>query len=159
MSSYDIELTTGFSYHQNNTEVDAKFVRISGHTMKHIMKIAPIKELVMQALNNMIQGMNSDDLKENQSEKESNEVGNEDGNEDGDNNPEKVDGSAFMTMFMMNCKEGHTLKLIDGMTKLLVSGVAYLDGEVKLQNHHIGQMTPKDFETLCGEYIGNFISS
>jgi hypothetical protein len=146
----DVELDSGFHYHEKDGgEVKAKFIRIAPFAMKHMDYVAPVKEMILQALNRLAEDaqLNEDEVEQAKAKANAKKE------------TEDVDGRGIMTIFMMNCKEGDTGKLFAYMKKLLTSGVAYIDGETKFSGTYIDDITPKDFEKLCGEYIGNFITS
>ena len=141
----DVELKHGFKYHFQNDEVEAKFITISAYTMKHMSMVAPVKEIVMKAMGKLVEGveLTADDV---EAAKAKDDVSN-------------IDSTGLMTVIAMNCGEGDLGKLMTYMEKLLGSGVAYIDGsDVKLNGTWIPSLNPTDFENLCGEYIGNFIT-
>lgn len=141
----DVELKHGFKYHYQNDEVEAKFITISAFTMKQMSMVAPVKEIVMKAMGELVKGVevSASDIEAAKAKDDT----------------ESVDSSGLMTIVAMNCGEGDLGKLFVCMEKLLSSGVAYIDGgDVKLNGTWLPSMNPADFENLCGEYIGNFIT-
>jgi len=143
----DIELKHGFKYHHDNEEVEAKFITISAFTMKQMGMVAPVKEIVMKAMGRLVEGIQ---LSESDVEAAKAKAKKE---------TEKVDADELMAVISMNCGEGDLAKLFAYMQKLLTSGVAYIDAsDTKFTGIHINDLNPEDFENLCGEYIGNFIT-
>ena len=150
----DFELKHGFKYHTKanggNEEVEAKFIKISAFSMKQMDKVAPVKEIVMKALGKLVESIDIS-----AEDAEAAKVAREQAKEEAEN----VDSGEMMTIIAMHCGEGDLLKLHLYMRKLLSCGVAYIDAEVKLIDTWIDKMNPADFDALCGEYIGNFITS
>ena len=150
----DFELKHGFKYHSNSggvrEEVEAKFITISAFNMKQMDKVAPVKEIVMKALGKLIQNIDIS-----AEDAEAAKIARDQAKEDAEN----VDSGELMTIIAMHCEEGDLLKLHLHMRKLLTCGVAYIDAsDVKLTDTWIDLMNPSDFDALCGEYIGNFIT-
>lgn len=147
----DIPLESPIKYHYKNDEVEAKFITLSPFSMKHMDMVAPIREIVTKAISRLVEStsITADDAAQAKAEKEAKQEAGE-----------KVDSSGLMSVIMSNCAEGDLLKLYLHMKKLLTSGVAYIDAsDVKFSGIHVDELDPADFDTLCGEYIGNFIVS
>ena len=47
-------------------------------------------------------------------------------------------------------------KLLDTMADLFVTGVAKVDGDVKITKHMLDSISQEDFENIAGEYYANF---
>ena len=118
--------------------------------MKQMDKVAPVKEIVMKALGKLVSSIDIT-AEDAEAAKEAREQAKEDA--------ENVDSGEMMTIIAMNCGDGDLLKLHLHMRKLLACGVAYIDADVKLNDTWLDLMNPGDFDALCGEYIGNFITS
>lgn len=77
--------------------------------------------------------------------------------------PEKTDDSPVdikgtdVIVLLSRSKEVDLGMVLDVAKKLLTSGVAMMEGEVKLTSYVIDKMTYYDFERLVGEYMANFI--
>ena len=161
MKSVDINLKTGFKYHHQSPgepaqEVTAKFITIRAFSMKEMHHVAPIKEIVMKCYGRAFKDsdITEDDVKEAAEAKSQTSDGISE-----DIDPESIDASQIIAIISMNCDEGDLGKLWVYMSKLLTSGVAYIDSStVKLSGTWINKLDPPDFENLCGEYIGNFIT-
>ena len=148
----DTELGDGFKYHYNKDEVDAKFITISAFTMKQMHLVAPVKEIYMKSLGKLVAGVELTPA-EIEAAKAEAEAKAKAGIE------EDKGHSGIMTIIAMNCQDGDLAKLYGYMKQLLTSGVAYIDAsDVKFNGTYIEMVTPADFEKLCGEYIGNFIT-
>jgi len=140
--SKEIELKHSFKYHYNNDEVEAKFITIAPFTMKQMHHVAPVKEIVMKALSKLAQSVDTSEVEVKAAQKDA----------------EDIDSSGLIMVIAMNCGEGDLGRLYLYMKKLLTSGVAYIDGSEKLTGTYIDDLNPSDFENICGEYIGNFIT-
>ena len=149
----NVDLKHPFKYHAKKegggTEpAEAKFITIKAFTMKHIESIAPLKEIVMKALGAYAKEMefSSEDVEESQENSESDD-------------PAVIESKQMMAIIQMYCGEGDLAKLYVYMKQLLTSGVAYIDGDgSKLNGKYIEELNFSDFENICGEYIGNFIT-
>lgn len=151
MDPKEVELKHPFKYHYNGGEEDAKWITISAFTMKQLDKVAPVKEIAMKAMGKLVDNIDisAEDIEEaKQAKKEAKE------------DAENMDSQGLITVIAMNCGEGDLAKFYEHMKKLLTCGVAYINGsDVKLSGNYINDLNPSDFENLCGEYIGNFITS
>jgi len=150
----EFELKHGFKYEYKpdnspGQSAEAKSITISAFNMKQMDKVAPVKEIVMKALGRLVASIDisSEDA-------EAAKLAREQAKEDAEN----VDSGEMMTIVAMHCGEGDLLKLHLYMRKLLTCGVAQVDAQVPLTPHLIDRMVPSDFDALCGEYIGNFIT-
>jgi len=150
----DFEIQHPFQYEyqpkgESGRAVEAKTIRLSAFTMKQMDKVLPVKEIVMKALGKLIANIDitAEDAEE---AKEKREQAKKDA--------ENVDSGEFMTIMAMHCDSGDLLKLHLHMKALLSCGVAYVNQEAELKNNLIDRMDPSDFDALCGEYIGNFIT-
>lgn len=158
MKTIDIPLNDGFEYHhKNGTEVintDAKFITISMYTMKQMDKAAPVKEIVMHAMAAWGEKLDKDDAKdaiedakakqEKESDDEKHTIGS---------------GKEYMSIISQYCDKDDLGRLWAHMKRLLSAGICSIDGETPLHGGNITELSMPDFEMLCGEYIGNFITS
>lgn len=151
----DVILKHPFSYHAKKegggTEpAEAKLITIKAFSMKQMDKALPVKEIVMRSFSKMGKEANlsADDVEEAKEKgKEKSEADTID------------DAKGMMSVISMYCEEGDLLKLHIHMKKLLTCGVANIDGDgATLNGSSIESMNPDDFDQLCGEYIGNFIT-
>lgn len=148
----EVELGHGFKYAHEGAEVTANFIRISAYNMKQMSFVDPIKEIVMKAMGRWFQTLDIDesDLEEAKEEKKSKKKDGKD--------PAKMEGTEIMGVIVMHCDEGDLGKFHVHMRKLLTNrGVAKIDGVENLTGAIIDEFNPKDFDKLCGEYVGNFI--
>lgn len=150
----DFELKDSFKYEYKPdgspaTQAEAKFITISAFNMKQMAQVAPVKEIVMKALGKLVAGIDIS-----AEDAEAAKLAREQAKEDAEN----VDSGELMTIIAMHCGEGDLLKLHLYMRKLLTCGVAQIDAQAKLIDTFIDRMSPSDFDALCGEYIGNFIT-
>lgn len=150
---HDVQLNDGFEYQFNNEMVTAKFITIVGFSMRHMDKAAPVKEIAMQAIKSFTDGVDNEVLSE------VTEAQKQKSDEDKAKKSEIADGKEMMSLIYMHCKEGDAAKLLVYMKKLLTSGVCSIDDETAFNGNHVDSLSFGDFEKLCGEYIGNFITS
>jgi len=156
--SVDVTLDDGFKYHFQGEDVTAKFIRISPFSMKQLDKADPIREIYAHAMANMANTMDED---EKSAAVEASEANKESKKEDKDSKTEIENGKLLLGLFRSYCDKGDGSRMSLYMKALLISGVAYIDGENdhKLNGSNIDDMTPGDFDKLAGEYLGNFINS
>ena len=150
-SEKQVNLEHPFQYHakkeSGGTELaEAKFITIKAFSMKQMDKVLPVKEIVMRCFSKMGKesGVTEDSLKE---------------LKDNTDPDATMDADGMMSAISMYCDEGDLLKLHLHLKKLLTCGVATIDGDgATLNGASIDDMNPADFDMLCGEYIGNFIT-
>ena len=137
MAEHIYELKTAFSYAFKGESVDASFISLTAPTFKHIDKVAPIKQAFTLAISEISSGSNVDtEDKEAEEEK-------------------KITGGECMQIFYRSTVD--ITKVMLHAEQLFKSGVAMVDGEVKLTTPLMEKMSLDDFEGLVGAYVANFI--
>ena len=122
---------------KSGDRVEAEFIELRPPTTKNSRECAYLKQAFFRAASDQSDGSDSDQSAEVQ------------GTEEGP--------SAEGIMAVISMSQSVDLPdLIDVAKKLFSSGVAYLDGEMKLTSHVIGEMDEGDFEKMLGEYLANF---
>lgn len=170
MKTFDFELSVGFEYQHNGQLFESKFIKATAFTMRQLDKAAPVKEIVLKAMQRFSNSMSEDvqeeineiaaRQKENKQEKKKKKkkMGSPEGEPD-ESLGDVTDGKEMMAIIGMNCDKGDLVKLWLYMEKLLCSGICSIDDEAAFNGSHVKDLDPGDFEKLCGEYIGNFITS
>lgn len=160
---HQVILDHPFTYfHKESGEnVEAKFILIVPFNMKQLEKAAPVKEIVNHSLANMSHRMDSDDKQDiaDAQEQKAAEDSEKEENSKKEKKLEAKDGKALLSWVIMYSDKGDTAKFYAYMQKLLTCGVASIDAETPFNGSHINLLDPRDFEKICGEYIGNFINS
>lgn len=132
------ELKKPFTYAYKGDTVEAKFIELKEPTRKDLANFTPIQQVFMKA------------IKELQAEVavEAEEL---ESKEDNETSPEAV-------IFIMSQSDADMVKVSLYASDLFKNGSALIDGETKLTQPLMDQMTMDDWNGLLGTYIANFIA-
>ena len=126
---YDLE--NKFMYSSKGEQVEAQFITLTAPTSKHSHECAALKQAFFRALPR---------------------------DQESDENVEAKDVSGTEVIILLAISTNVELPdVIEIGKKLLSSGVAMIDGEVKLTMNVINNMYASEFEIILGDYIVNFI--
>lgn len=132
-NSEEIEfpLTTNFTYATRGGETtEARFIQLTAPTSKNSRECAALKQAFFRSVPDST---------------------------DSDPDPDSVDLSGHDVIMTIAMSPDVDLPdVIDVGRKLFSSGVAKVDGEVKLTNHLIDRMSQDDLEAMLGEYMVGF---
>jgi hypothetical protein len=136
----NFELTTKFTYANKGEQVEAGWIELTAPTVKNAKECAALKQSFFRAL------PKADPVAVDQMSEAAPEP----------SDKEEMKGAEIMTILSMSKDvELHTV-LLHGR-ELFNSGVAMIDGEIKLTKPLIDLMSMDDLENMTGEYLANFI--
>lgn len=125
-------LTTKTSYSNKGEQVNAEFIELTAPTSKHSKECAALKQSFFRAL----------PQNEEAKDPEAKDV--------------EITGDEVMVLISMS-QVVDLGEVINVGKRLLAGGVAMIDGEVKLTNNVIDNMSQDDVEQMIGFYMINFI--
>lgn len=145
-TEFIFELTTPFEYASGGDTPEAKMITLIAPTSKHVEQCAPLSQAWLRACkgHQQEQKLSPDELKK--------------AKEAVEDDDDVVTGDLIMQMIGMS-SDVELAKVIRDASKLFVSGVAQVDGEVKLSRNLLEQMSYRDLVNMTGDYIANFMQA
>ena len=140
MKEYSFELKHPFSYANNGQTNDASFISLKAPTFKQMSQITPIKQAFMLAISDVT---DSDAIDKDAKD---------------DDSDDSINITGLQVMQVMYRGSGDMTKVLLHAEQFFKSGVAMVEGEVKLTTPLMEKMHLDDFEGLVGAYIANFIA-
>jgi len=129
-SEIDYHLTTPVSYSHGGEKAEAQFIRLTAPTSRHSRECAALKQAFFRSCP-----------------------------QDREANPDAEIGEVAGHDVIVTIASSRDVSLpdvIDVARKLFTSGVAMVDGEVKLTQHLIDAMSQDDLEGMVGDYMVGF---
>lgn len=135
-SEVDFPLTTGVPYAKNGEEVEGVFIKLHAPSAKQLKECTTLKQAFFQA----ISAFQDREAPKTETKDDAN-----------------IDGEAIISALYMS--DVDMVKVLLNAKELFVSGVALIDGEIKLTRPILDAMSQDDLEAMTGEYMANFILS
>ncbi len=130
-NEFDYVLKTPFPYALKGAQEEASFIRLSAPTSRHSQECMKLKQAFFRSL-----PKNS-------------------GSDDDPGDSEMPSGEDVMIMIAMS-NDVDLAETLDVGIRLFTSGIALVDGEMKLTKHLIESMSQGDVERMLGDYLVTF---
>lgn len=135
MEEFDFPLTKPVPYAAAGSEEIGTFIKLSAPSSKQLTHCAHLKQAFVRAVTEQVK--NNPDAQEGGSDK-------------------KIKGEDIIYL-LYGSESADMGKILLSAIELFASGVAQIEGEVKLTKPIIGAMSNDDLEGMLGEYMANFI--
>lgn len=128
------KLETKLPYAKAGQMVEGEFIALTAPTSKNMVECAALKQAFFRALPKVTPdaAAKSDDISA------------------------EIDGASVMALITMS-KDVDLSSVLITAKELFASGLALIDGEVKLTKPLIDTMAQDDLEAMTGEFMANFI--
>lgn len=136
MQEFNYPLETPFQYAKGGQMTDAEFITCTAPTSKMMRVCAELRQAFFRAA-----ASNADDSES---------------RDPSEADIDAIQGSEVL-IAIANSTVVELADVMENAKKLLSSGVAMIDGEVKLTGTIIDKMSIDDFDELAGQYLVNFI--
>lgn len=135
IKEFDYPLTTGIDYAKGGEQVEGVFIKLIPPSSKQLTHCAMLKQSFIRAITEQAKDAAESDKSESDVEISGQDI------------IYLLYGSASVDMG----------KILLSAIELFKSGVALIDGEVKLTKPLLDEMSNDDLEGMLGEYLANFI--
>lgn len=135
-TEHNFPLASPFKYAKQGDNVSAQFIVLHAPTSKHSKPCAFLKQAFFRALPDRKEGSTRADV-------DVEEI-------------KSIDGEDII-MMMSQSRDVDLAEVMEAGKNLFAgTNIAMVDGEVKLNQHMLDNMTQDDFEKMLGEYLVNF---